>query len=105
RRELIPVDVTLGFNDNPSSSDLEQRKAQVNWMNLESAWVNVGYQTGSVITTSLANVDPVNVAELASEDKLPDYVGDGVIDPLDIRREQIMRSREFARDSSRLGGK
>jgi hypothetical protein len=104
RRELIPVDVTLGFNDNPSASELEQRKAQVNWMNLESAWVNVGYQTGSVITTSLANIDPVQVALLANENKLPDYVGDG-IDPLDIRREQIMRAREFARDASRLGGK
>lgn len=104
RRELIPVDVTLSFSGNPTASELEQRKAQVNWLNLESAWVNIGYQSGSVITTSLANVDPVNVAAMASENKIPDYVGDG-IDPLDIRREQIVRAREFARDSSRLGGK
>ena len=100
RRELIPVDRTLGFGDNPSSTELEQRKAQVNWMNLESAWVNIGYQTGSVITTDLANVNPIAAAQEAT-----DYDRNNSIDPLDIRREQIMRSRAFARDLSRMGGK
>jgi prepilin-type N-terminal cleavage/methylation domain-containing protein len=104
RRESIPVDTTLTFTDNPTSSELEARKRQVNWLNLEGAWVNVGYQTGSVITTDLANVDPVDVATKAANNQIPDYVGDGV-DVLDIRREQIMRSREYARQSARLGGK
>src|SRR5690606_16253287 len=75
RRELIPVDTSLTFTDNPTSADLEARKAQVNWLNLESAWVNVGYQTGSVITTSLANVDPVDIAVRAmTPNGIPDYV-------------------------------
>lgn len=104
RRESIPVDTTLTFTDNPTSTELEERKSRVNWLNLDGAWVNVGYQTGSVITTEVANVDPVDVATKAANNQIPDYAGDGV-DPLDIRREQIMRSREFARQSSRLGGK
>ncbi len=100
RRELIPADPTATFSGSLTSSELEQSKAQLNWMNLESAWVNIGYQTGSVITTSIANVNPIAAAQEAI-----DYDRDGSISPLDIRREQIMRSREFARDSSRLGGK
>jgi prepilin-type N-terminal cleavage/methylation domain-containing protein len=105
RREMIPVDTTITFTDGATSEEIEARKRQINWLNLEGAWVNVGYQTGSVITTDLANVDPVDVATKATmSNGIPDYAGDSV-DALDIRREQILRSREFARESSRLGGK
>jgi prepilin-type N-terminal cleavage/methylation domain-containing protein len=99
-RENMPVDTTLDSTGMTDENEIEELKNKVNWLNLESRWVNIGGQSGSVTTTENAFVDP-----LAAAAEAVDLDGQGTgIDPLDIRREQIRRARAFAREMTREGG-
>ena len=96
RRELIPAtDAIKGFTGTESEQLAERNK--INWLNLESRWVNVGSQSGSVVTTENASVDVNNLNTI-------DFDGNGET-PLNIRRSQILAAQEFAREKQQMGGK
>jgi hypothetical protein len=96
RRENIPASTTLDLTSG-TEAEREEAKSQLNWLNLESRWVTIGAQTGSVVTTENAFVSPGTLTYI-------DYNGDG-IDGLDRRRTQILAAQEFAREMRRLGGR
>ncbi len=102
-RENLPVDTNLNATGVTAENDLEELKARVNWTNLDSLWVNIGGQSGSISTTENAFVDVVQ-SEQDSINQNIDYDKNGGVDALDIRREQIRRARAFAREMNRDGG-
>jgi len=99
RRELIPASTTVNLTSN-NETELELEKNKLNWLNLESRWVTIGAQSGSVVTTENAFVTPSLVPA-------NDYDGDGPVDGdrLETRMGQIATAQEFAREMRRTGGR
>lgn len=99
RRELIPASTTVNLTST-NQNELELEKNKLNWLNLESRWVTIGSQSGSVVTTENAFVTPSLVPAL-------DYDGDGPVDNdrLETRMGQIAVAQEFAREMRRTGGR
>lgn len=95
RRENIPADTTLDLTSG-TETEREAEKAKINWLNLESQWVMIGSQSGSVVTTENAFVNTNTLTPV-------DFDGGGV-GPLDIRRTQIQAAQEFAREMRRTTG-
>ena len=99
-RENLPVDTTLSIDPSDTEAEVDEKKAKVNWLNLDCRWVTIGGQSGSVVTSENAFVNPIEAAANAVD---LDGQGTGV-DRLDIRREQIRRARTFVREMNREGG-
>lgn len=97
RRENIPANTTLNLTAG-TETEREAEKAKINWLNLESRWIIIGAQTGSVVTTENAFVSvPIPAG---------DYDNDNDQDgsQLETRMGQIQAAQEFARGMSRAGG-
>lgn len=99
RRELIPASTTVDLTSS-NQNELELEKNKLNWLNLESRWVTIGAQSGSVVTTENAFVTLSDILAL-------DYDGDGTVDNdrLETRMGQIAVAQEFAREMRRTGGR
>ena len=70
-------------------------KEQVNWLRGESRWIVIGSQSGRVVTTENAFVNPqAIISTCATTDS-----------PKPMRNEQIKASREFAREMVQVGGR
>ncbi len=96
RREAIPADTNIDLIAG-SEEEQQAKKNEINWLNMESRWVNIGSQSGSVVTTENAFVDMPNLT-------VTDFDGNGNT-PLNRRRSQILAAQEFAREMRRLGGR
>ncbi|MGI9457353.1 MAG: pilus assembly FimT family protein [Aeoliella sp.] len=96
RREAIAADTTLDLTAG-TQEEQEAEKNKINWLNMESRWVNIGSQSGSVVTTENAYV---NMQTMTTTD----FDGNGDT-PLNRRRSQILASQEFAREMRRTGGR
>ena len=100
-RENIPVAQltsdntlkTVGMNQ-LTNTELEELKTSVNWLNPESRWVAIGAQSGRVVSTENAFVDPRVV--LAQNSAIPES-------SQQLRNLQIYRAREFAREMTQSG--
>ena len=104
-RENIPVahwtsDNTLkqvGINQ-LTNTELEELKTSINWLNTESRWVAIGAQSGRVVSTENAFVDPSAVLAVATTGNPPIPESS-----LGLRSLQIHAAREFAREMTQSG--
>jgi prepilin-type N-terminal cleavage/methylation domain-containing protein len=104
-RENIPVtpwtsDNTLknvGINQ-LSNTELEELKTSINWLNPESRWVVIGAQSGRVVSTENAFVDPSAVLAVATTGNNPIPESSQ-----QLRNLQIDAAREFAREMTQAG--
>ena len=104
-RENIPVAQltsdntlkTVGMNQ-LTNTELEELKTSVNWLNPESRWVVIGAQSGRVVSTENAFVDPRSVLTVATTGTPPIYEASQ-----QLRNLQIYRAREFAREMTQSG--
>jgi type II secretory pathway pseudopilin PulG len=104
-RENIPVahwtsDNTLkqvGINQ-LTNTELEELKTSINWLNTESRWVVIGAQSGRVVSTENAFVDPSAVLRKASDQNPPIPESSQ-----QLRNLQIHAAREFAREMTQAG--
>jgi type II secretory pathway pseudopilin PulG len=104
RRENAPPpgrldDPTLRMSDvnGKTEQQLQEMKEAVNWLRGESRWIVIGSQSGRVVTTENAFVNPQAIIikhapplQQSSEE---------------LRNEQIVASREFAREMTQVGGR
>lgn len=104
RRELIPAEVLPGRDANEpidlaqdldglNDEERQARRNKYNWLNLESRWVVVGAQSGSISTVPNAFVNPA--ADGVDGD------GDGVVN----LHEQLLAARENAPRRAIQGGR
>ena len=107
RRDIIPApallqDKTLASSTLPAPAApnrdqlMEELRDPVNWLRGESRWIAIGPQSGRVVTTENAAVDPLVIINK-------------FVPPLSessnvLRNEQIKAAREFARQMSQMGG-
>ncbi len=96
RENIIPANTTLDVTSG-TEADREEAKNQINWLNMESRWVTIGAQTGSVVTTENAFVNTTSLPTI-------DFDGNGDTQ-LNRRRTQIQAAQEFVREMRRLGGR
>ncbi len=104
-RENIPVtqltsDNTLkqvGINQ-LTNTELEELKTSINWLNPESRWVTIGAQSGRVVSTENAFVDPSAVLAVATTGNNPIPESSQ-----QLRYLQIHAAREFAREMTQSG--
>ncbi|WP_425400872.1 pilus assembly FimT family protein [Aeoliella sp.] len=99
RRELIPADTSLDLVSG-TETEREAEKAKLNWLNLESRWVTIGTQSGSIVTTENAFVTPT----VPTVDYDRNGTVDAAPDSLDTRMGQIQAAQEFAREMRRTTG-
>ncbi|MEX2167921.1 MAG: type II secretion system protein [Pirellulales bacterium] len=92
-RENVPVEPSDFSQTFSTQEDLEEKKAEYNWLNLDSRWVMIGPQSGNVVTVENAFVEPRDNRILA------------LSNGFDRRNEEIRRAREFAREMTRTGGR
>ncbi len=102
-RENIPaegIDFNAASYTNLSNAERAIERAKLNWLNLESRWVTIGAQTGNVVTTENAFVEPSTIPT-------GDYDRDGDQDgaALEIRMGQIQAAQEYVREMRRIGGR
>lgn len=98
-RDNIPAPWVADYSDTSvfvTDADRKREKAKVNWLNLESRWVVIGAQTGSVNTVKNSFVDPTDFYA----PQVPTTYS-----PLAQRAAQINASRALARESAREGGR
>ena len=104
-RENIPVTQltsdntlkTVGMNQ-LTNTELEELKTSINWLNPESRWVAIGAQSGRVVSTENAFVDPSAVLPLATTAASPIPESSQ-----QLRNEQIDAARAFAREMTQSG--
>jgi len=75
---------------------LRDIKDSVNWLRSESRWIAIGSQSGRVVTVDNAFVDPRTV--ILENGTVPQSSEE-------LRNEQILAAREFAREMTQIGGK
>jgi prepilin-type N-terminal cleavage/methylation domain-containing protein len=107
RSDIIPApavaqDKTLDSSTLPAPAApnrdqlMEELRDPVNWLRGESRWIAIGPQSGRVVTTENAAVDPLVIINkfappLSESSKA-------------LRDEQIKAARKFARQMSQMGG-
>ena len=104
-RENIPVAQltsdntlkTVGMNQ-LTDTELEELKTSVNWLNPESRWVAIGAQSGRVVSTENAFIDPNAVLAVATTGTPPIPEASQ-----QLRNLQIYAAREFAREMTQAG--
>jgi prepilin-type N-terminal cleavage/methylation domain-containing protein len=104
-RENIPVTQltsdntlkTVGSNQ-LTDTELEELKTSINWLNPESRWVVIGAQSGRVVSTENAFVDPRSVLTVATTGTPPISETSQ-----QLRNLQINAAREFAREMTQAG--
>jgi prepilin-type N-terminal cleavage/methylation domain-containing protein len=103
RRENAPPpgvigDKTLDMNEVNGKTDeqLQEMKEAVNWLRGESRWIVIGSQSGRVVTTENAFVNPQAI--IMKYLTLPQSSEE-------LRNEQIKASREYAREMTQVGGR
>ena len=104
-RENIPVAQltsdntlkTVGMNQ-LTNTELEELKTSINWLNPESRWVVIGAQSGRVVSTENAFVDPNSVLAVATTGTPPISEASQ-----QLRNLQINAAREFAREMTQAG--
>jgi prepilin-type N-terminal cleavage/methylation domain-containing protein len=75
-----------------TEQQIQEAKEPFNWLRGESRWIVIGSQSGRVVTTENAFVNPQAIT--------------GTFSDLEIKRtEQIRRAREFARQMVQVGGR
>lgn len=102
RRENCPpsapaLDKTLSSGAYAGLTTDEQRqevKQSINWLRGDSRWVVIGAQSGRVVTTENAFVDPLAVIAAVGTSNLEV-----------LRNGQLDAAREFAREMRQMGGR
>lgn len=93
KRESIPAPLTNFNGFAGTESELEEAKAEINWLDGESRWVTIGGQSGVISTSQNGFVNPATVAnQNASETSTQ------------IRNREITLARELAFQKVKEGG-
>ena len=80
-----------------TEQQLQEMKEAVNWLRGESRWIVIGSQSGRVVTTENAFVNPQTI--------ITKYAPPLIEQSEELRNEQIKASREFAREMVQVGGR
>lgn len=84
-----------------TDAEIQEKKALINWLNLDSRWLTINARSGSIIASENAFVDPNAIA--IAEDTL---LGGSYPGTLGARRQlELTRAREFAILRQRAGGR
>lgn len=92
------ADYASTFSLASAPEELAEGRTKVNWLNLESRWVVIGAQTGTVATVENAAAEPFTIRSLVNNNNLTP-------EPVFQRAYEINRAREYAREVARTGGR